>query len=121
MKTRVFSAVFKLALTMAVVSFVLLLSVKAYYFGRSVFDEKAGVAENPLTVTVEVKKGEGVRQVAEELEAEGLIDSALTFVVQKYFYGSILLPGTYKLNSNMTGKDILDVLSGAAVDAGDDS
>ena len=106
---------------MAVSSFVLLLSVKAYYVGKAVFDEEPGTAENPRIVTIEIEKGEGIRQVAEQLEEYGLIDSAAVFTVQKYFYGSVLLPGTYKLNSNMAGKDILDVLSGAAVDAGDDS
>ena len=51
-----------------------------------------------------------------DLKKEGLIDSSLVLIAQKYFYGSSLKAGSYRLNSNMTGKMILDVLSGAAVD-----
>lgn len=120
MKTKVWNVIFKIALTFAVVSFVLLVAVKAYYFGKAVFDETPGTAENPYTVTIEIEKGEGIRQVAAQLKEEGLIDSTGVFIVQKIFYDSNLLPGAYRLNSNMTGKDILDVLSGMAVDAGDD-
>ena len=59
---------------------------------------------------------DNIRQVAEKLKKEGLIDSSLVLIAQKYFYGSSLKAGSYRLNSNMTGKMILDVLSGAAVD-----
>ncbi|MCD2491420.1 endolytic transglycosylase MltG [Lacrimispora sp. NSJ-141] len=121
MKLRIFGIIFKIALAAAVISLVLLISVKAYGFGKAVFDEKPGTAENPVSVTVEVKEGDGIRQVAALLRQEGLVESTLVFTVQKYFYGSVILPGTYRLNSNMTGKNILDVLSGVAVDTEEDS
>ncbi len=117
MKSRVFGVIVKAAVAAAVLSLLLLACVKGYFFGRAVFDEKEGTAENPLSYTIEIAEGDGIFQVAEELEAMGAIDSVWVFVAQKYFYGSQIQPGTYTINSNMTGKDILDILSGAAVDA----
>ena len=115
MKMRVFGIIFRLAIMAAAVSVILLLSVKAYQFGKAVFDEREGTAENPLTATIEITEDESVSQVAAELEEAGIIDSSCVFIVQKYFYGSKLKVGSYLVNSNMTGKGILDVLSGAAV------
>ena len=116
MKKQVFGILLRFAVLAAAVSVILLLSVKGYVFGKAVFDEREGTSKNPYTVTVTVETGEGIRQVAEKLKSEGLIDSPLVLIVQKYFYGSSLKAGSYRLNSNMTGKMILDVLSGAAVD-----
>ena len=116
MKKRIFSVLMHVTVLAAVLSVILLLSVKGYQFGKDVFDEREGVSDHPYTVMVTVDSGENIRQVAEKLKKEGLIDSSLVLIAQKYFYGSSLKAGSYRLNSNMTGKMILDVLSGAAVD-----
>ena len=119
MKNRVFAVFVKAAVTAAVVSLILLACVKGYFFGRAVFDEKRGTDENPLSYTIVIEEGESVLRAADELKDAGLIESKWVFAVQKIFYGSRLLPGTYTLDSNMTGKDILDIFSGAAMDAED--
>ena len=121
MKTRIFGLIVKFMVAAAILSVLLLVAVKAYDFGKAVFDENPGTAENPRVVTFTVNEGDGVRQVAEALKEEKLIDSEWVFIVQKYFYSAKLLPGEYRLNSNMTGTDILDILSGAAVDTEESS
>ena len=42
MKTRILRLIMKIAISVAVVTCVIVLSVKAYEFGRAVFDEKTG-------------------------------------------------------------------------------
>lgn len=117
MKTRILRLIMKIAISVAVVTCVIVLSVKAYEFGRAVFNEKTGTEENPHEVTLTISEDESVFEIGGVLESEGLIDSTLVFVVQKYYYGSTLVAGTYTLDSNMTGKEILDILSGTAVGA----
>lgn len=116
MKTRIFGTIVRIVVMAALISCMLLLAVRAYGFGKAVFDERAGTAKNPRTVRFVLKEGNTVTQVADVLAEEGFIDSRLVFIVQKYFYGSKLVPGEYRLNTNMTGKMILDILSGTAVE-----
>ncbi|MCI8549268.1 MAG: endolytic transglycosylase MltG [Lachnospiraceae bacterium] len=121
MKTRILGMIVRIIVIAALVSCMFLLAVKAYGFGKSVFDEKEGTAKNPRTVTFVLKEGNTIYQVADVLEKEGFIKDSMVFVVQKYLYGSELVPGEYRLNTNMTGKMILDILSGAAVDTEESS
>ena len=87
MKKRIFSVLLRVTVLAAALSVILLLSVKGYQFGKNVFDEREGVSDHPYTVTVTVDSGENIRQVAEKLKKEGLIDSSLVLIAQKYFYG----------------------------------
>ena len=116
MSTRIFGAVVRMAVLAALISCMFLLAVRAYGFGKAVFAERAGTAKNPRTVRFVLKEGNTITQVADTLEKEGFIDNKLVFIVQKYFYNSELVPGEYRINTNMTGKMILDILSGAAVE-----
>ncbi len=59
--------------------------------------------KEPLTVTIEVEKGESVGQVATKLKKAGLIESKTLFMI----FGSVfdakstIGPGSYELNSDM--------------------
>ncbi len=121
MGTRIFRTVVNVVVLAALASCLFLLAARAYGFGKAVFDEREGTAKSPRTVRFVLKEGNTVSQVADILEEEGFIDSSLVFIVQKYFYDSELVPGEYRLNTNMTGKMILDILSGAAVETEEDS
>ena len=116
MRMRILGMIVRLTVLAALVSCLFLLAVRAYGFGKAVFDEREGRAKNPRTVRFVLKEGNTVSQVADVLEEEGFIDSSLVFIVQKYFYDCELVPGEYRLNTNMTGKMILDILSGVAVE-----
>ncbi len=121
MGTRVFRTVVNVVVLAAIVSCLFLLAARAYGFGKAVFDERAGTAKNPRAVRFVLKEGNTIGQVADVLEEEGFIDNRLVFIVQKFFYDCDLVPGEYRLNTNMTGKMILDILSGAAVETEDAS
>ena len=60
--------------------------------------------------TVEIKKGEGCRQLAEELEQIGLVEDAETFrkYMQQLGYDDRIKVGTYTLKRGMTEKEIAD-------------
>ncbi|MCI8466179.1 MAG: endolytic transglycosylase MltG [Lachnospiraceae bacterium] len=121
MKTRIFGLIVRIAVLAALVSCMCLLAVRAYGFGKAVFDEREGTAKKPRSVLFVLKEENTISQVADVLEEEGFIDDSLVFIVQKYFYNSELVPGEYRLNTNMTGKMILDILSGAAVETEESS
>lgn len=61
-------------------------------------------------ITVEIKKGEVCRQLAEELEQIGLIEDAETFrkYMQQIGYDDRIKVGTYTLKRGMTEKEIAD-------------
>ena len=115
------SSALRIVLTISVIAacccVVAVLCAKGYYFGRAIFEETEGTSEDPVQYTIVINDGTSVTDVAEELEEAGFIDDKLVFTAQKYIYGSVILTGTYVIDSNMTGKDILDVISGLTVDA----
>lgn len=61
-------------------------------------------------ITVEIKKGEVCRQLAEELEQIGLVEDAETFrkYMQQLGYDDRIKVGTYTLKRGMTEKEIAD-------------
>lgn len=61
-------------------------------------------------ITVEIKKGEVCRQLAEELEQIGLVEDAETFrkYMQQIGYDDRIKVGTYTLKRGMTEKEIAD-------------
>lgn len=69
-------------------------------------DEK----EESEEITVEIKKGEVCRQLAEELEQIGLVEDAETFrkYMQQIGYDDRIKVGTYTLKRGMTEKEIAD-------------
>lgn len=69
-------------------------------------DKKEGSEE----ITVEIKKGEVCRQLAEELEQIGLVEDAETFrkYMQQLGYDDRIKVGTYTLKRGMTEKEIAD-------------
>ena len=87
-----------------------------YDFGYRVFTETA-VEEAPGTdIVVQVTEGMSEGDIGDMLEAEGLIhDSKLFFAQLKLSaYSGKLLPGTYTLNTSMTGKEMIAVMGTGA-------
>lgn len=72
--------------------------------------KKEDKKEESEEITVEIKKGEVCRQLAEELEQIGLVEDAETF--RKYMkqigYDDRIKVGTYTLKRGMTEKEIAD-------------
>ncbi len=72
--------------------------------------KKEDKKEESEEITVEIKKGEVCRQLAEELEQIGLIEDAETFrkYMQQIGYDDRIKVGTYTLKRGMTEKEIAD-------------
>ncbi len=69
--------------------------------------------KEPLTVTIEVEKGESVGKVATKLKKAGLVESKTLFLI----FGSVfdaketIGPGTYELNSDMDFRCLINSMN----------
>ena len=84
--------------------------VRGYSFGHAIFYQTAmepAPGNRVLTVTAE----DSGSDVAAALKDLGLIDNELAARFQMKFYEYETVPGTYTLNTSMTSKEILRLLS----------
>lgn len=67
---------------------------------------------NPQTISFEIKRGEGFKDVAAHLREGGLIKSETWFKIYSLVTGSAHLfkPGTYQLSSGMTVPKIIEII-----------
>ena len=112
---QVSSLVIQLAITviaLTVAAMVFFVGIKkAYRFGYDVFDTSA-VAEYPGTDKLfVVEKGTNRAQCMDNLEKSGLIQDKNVAWIQSYFFDCEIYPGTYTLNTSMSTKEILTLLS----------
>ncbi len=106
------SVSFSILVLLLVVVGLIELGTFCYDFGYRVFTETA-VEEAPGTdVVVQVAEDMSEGEIGDMLEEEGLIrDSKLFFAQLKLSaYSGKLLPGTYTLNTSMTGKEMIAVM-----------
>lgn len=121
MKTeeRTWRAVTVLIKCLGAVAVIFILAVggrMAYQFGYHVF------AQQPLSdppgkeAALTVQEVDTIKEIAEILEADGIIPDALVFCVQERLskYQGELQPGTYVLNSAQTPEEILQILTGVS-------
>ena len=110
------SVSFSILVLLLVVVGLIELGTFCYDFGYRVFTETA-VEEAPGTdIVVQVTEGMSEGDIGDMLEEEGLIrDSKLFFAQLKLSaYSGKLLPGTYTLNTSMTGKEMIAVMGTGA-------
>lgn len=120
---RITTAIISMSAKLLVYALVLFLMywgvTKGYQFGHEVFSPQA-VSEPPgRDYSCVIREGETVRQLAKELEEEGLIRDSNIFLVQAKFYEYELHPGTYVLNSSMTSKEMLQKIDGKRTETED--
>lgn len=58
-----------------------------------------------------MEAGASVSAVGKTLEKEGLINNQYSFIIQAMVYDYEIQPGDYILNTSMTSREILDILS----------
>ncbi len=58
-----------------------------------------------------VKSGQSTRQIAENLEKEGIITSATVFTLYTRFKGELIQIGVYRLSQSQSMKEILEILA----------
>lgn len=96
-------------------------SLVAFDFGYRVFTESAIDEEPGTAITVNVKENTGSVELGKLLYEKGLVRDANLFVLQHQLsaYADTILPGTYVLNTAMTPKEMMIVLSDATSQVGE--
>ena len=87
---------------------------KAYQFGYSMFTAEAMEAGDGTDVLVTIQEDMTDAEIGQLLESKGLVEDRNSFVVQaKLYTGSRvkIYPGTYTLNTAMTPKEMIEVMS----------
>ena len=92
---------------------------KHYYdVGYGVFSQQSKDAPGTGKVVLfTVKEVVSTTRLAEQLDAEELVESAQQFIIQERVsdYAGKYVPGTYALSSEMTTEEIMRVISGTEV------
>lgn len=91
-------------------------AMTAYNFGYRVFTEAPMEKEPGTDVTIKIEKSMNGQQIGNLLQKKGLIRDADLFRIQLKLsvYEDKIKPGEYKLNTSMTAKDMMVVMSTAA-------
>lgn len=127
MKERVGTALaggaFRILLYVCVIFLLIWLGKSTYQFGYDVFNQQAVSPGEGQEVTVVIKEGATVYQIAKTLENKGLIKNAYVFWIQEKLsnYKDQLKPGTYLLSTAYTPTRIMGILAGDEEQGGTDS
>lgn len=89
---------------------------KHYYdVGYGVFSQQGKDARGTGKVVMfTVEEGAGASKIGQQLEEQGIVESARLFLIQERVsdYAGKYVPGTYALSSEMTTEEIMRVISG---------
>lgn len=117
----VFDTVLKIVIIIVVVMFTYKYATDAYNFGYCIFTE-APVAEegNAKVISIAITEEAGTMDIGEVLEEKGLINDAKVFYVQELIseYHGELKPGIYELSSDMTVKEMMEIMSAEDEESG---
>ena len=93
-------------------------SAFCYDFGYRIFTEKPMASAPGRAVVVQIDTDDSAFDIGKMLEQKGLVRDSSLYVAQYYLsaYVNDLLPGTYTLNTSMTTKEMLIVMSTAEKD-----
>ena len=94
-----------------IVMFILKIGTLAYEFSYQIYGAVA-VDEAPGNErVVEIRKGESTMNIASKLELNKLVKNKYTFYIRAKLSDSVILPGTYTLNSAMPYNDIFNIIT----------
>ena len=115
--------VFKIALYICIIVFLIWIGKSTYQFGYDVFNQQAMSPGEGQQVTVIVKEGSSAYDVGRTLKQKGLVKNALAFAVQERMsaYHGKIKAGTYLLSTAYTPTRIIAVLSGEESEEGSNS
>lgn len=107
------SGAFKVMVVLLVIVAAVKLGGIGYDFGYRVFTEPAMAEEPGKDVLVQVREDMSARELGRTLEEKGLVRDGNLFFLQLKLsaYSKKLLPGVYTLNTSMTAKDMMVVMS----------
>ena len=110
---RFISVAFKIMIALFVIAATVKLGGIGYDFGYRVFTESAIDKEPGKDVLVQVREDTSARELGKTLEEKGLVRDGNLFFLQLKLssYSKRILPGLYTLNTSMTAKDMMVVMS----------
>ena len=110
---RFISIAFKIMVVLFVIAATVKLGGIGYDFGYRVFTESAIDKEPGKDVLVQVREDTSARELGKTLEEKGLVRDGNLFFLQLKLsaYSKRILPGLYTLNTSMTAKDMIVVMS----------
>ena len=110
---RFISVAFKVMIALLVIAATVKLGGIRYDFGYRVFTESALDKEPGKDVLVQVREDTSARELGKTLEEKGLVRDGNLFFLQLKLsaYSKRILPGVYTLNTSMTAKDMMVVMS----------
>ena len=110
---RFISVAFKIMIALFVIAATVKLGGIGYDFGYRVFTESAIDKEPGKDVLVQVREDTSARELGKTLEEKGLVRNGNLFFLQLKLsaYSKRILPGVYTLNTSMTAKDMMVVMS----------
>ena len=110
---RFISIAFKIMVVLFVIAATVKLGGIGYDFGYRVFTEPAMAEEPGKDILVQVREDMSVRELGKTLEEKGLVRDGNLFFLQLKLsaYSKKILPGVYTLNTSMTAKDMMVVMS----------
>ncbi|MBD5461262.1 MAG: endolytic transglycosylase MltG [Lachnospiraceae bacterium] len=110
----VLGTILKVVVAVLVIYYVYKGATMAYDYGYRIFAEPAMAEKGEgRDITVEITMGKSVLQIGELLEQKGLIRDSMLFYIQNLLseYSGKLAPGTYTLNTSMTAREMMAVMS----------
>ena len=112
---RITGAIIKVSLHLILYALLILIIYEGmragFAFGYEIFGNTAMSSSPGVIKTVVITDGQSDNQVAKLLKNRGLIRNEYAFIVQIKLYEYTIYPGTYELNTAMTSRGILDILS----------
>ena len=106
--------VFKIVIIVVVIMFTYKYAMEAYDFGYRVFaEEPVSSEEMARAISISITEEATPMDIGKVLEDNGLIEDARLFYVQELLsqYHDKLQPGIYKLSSNMTAEEMMEVMA----------
>lgn len=86
-----------------------LIGIRLFDFGHRLFYERAIEEGEGREIVFEIKQGDSVEVVVENLKKAGLIDDTISFRFRAKIYDKKLKPNKYTLKTSMTIKNMLDI------------
>lgn len=118
---RIVSISFSVLIFIVVVYGLYQAGLQSYSYGYRIFTEPAVSSGNGRDRLVNIKNSMDASDIAQLLENKGLIRDKWLFVLQLKLleYEDRLVPGYYTLNTSMTAREMMEVMSGAQEEAAD--
>ncbi len=115
---RIVSISFSALVFIAVVYGLYQLGLRSYNYGYRIFTEPPVSAGEGTDKLVQVRSSMDASDIGEVLEEKGLIRDARLFTLQAAFYGysKSMKAGTYTLNTSMTSREMMQVMSSEAAE-----